>query len=128
MEIGDTMRWSRTFTEKDIKLFAQLSGDQGEHHFVPDAQGRLMAHGLLTATLPTKIGGDVNLIAREMTFRFHRPVFAGDTIECVVTLTAAKPGDGYLSIETDWRCTNQHGKEVMTGGGSGVIRSSRQEQ
>jgi 3-hydroxybutyryl-CoA dehydratase len=128
MEIGETIRWSRTFTDEDIKLFAQLSGDQGEHHFVPDAQGRLMAHGLLTATLPTKIGGDVNLIAREMTFRFHRPVFAGDTIECVVTLTAAEPGDGYLSIETDWRCTNQHGKEVMTGSGSGIIRSSRQEQ
>lgn len=130
MEIGDTMRWSRMFTEEDIKLFAQLSGDQGEHHFVPDAQGRLMAHGLLTATLPTKIGGDVNLIAREMTFRFHRPVFAGDTIECVVTLTRAEPCDDYLSIETDWRCTNQHGKEVMTGSGSGIIRSrgSRREQ
>ena len=130
MEIGDTMSWSRTFTEEDIKLFAKLSGDQGEHHFVPDAQGRLMAHGLLTATLPTKIGGDLNLIAREMTFRFHRPVFAGDTIECVVTLTAAEPGDGYVSIETDWRCTNQHGKDVMTGGGSGIIRtrSSEQEQ
>ncbi|HEX6731647.1 MAG TPA: MaoC family dehydratase N-terminal domain-containing protein [Pyrinomonadaceae bacterium] len=123
MEIGDTVRWSRTFTEEDIKLFARLSGDEGEHHFVPDARGRLMAHGLLTATLPTKIGGDWNLIAREMTFRFHRPVFAGDTIECVVTLTAAEPGDGYLSIETDWRCTNQHGKEVMTGGGAGIIRS-----
>jgi 3-hydroxybutyryl-CoA dehydratase len=125
MEIGDVIRWSRTFTEQDIRLFAQLSGDQGEHHFVPDVQGRLMAHGLLTATLPTKIGGDVNLIAREMTFRFHRPVFAGDTIECVVTLTAAEPGDGYLSIETEWRCTNQHGKEVMTGGGSGIIRNKK---
>ena len=123
MEIGDTVRWSRTFTEEDIRLFAQLSGDKGEHHFVHDAQGRLMAHGLLTATLPTKIGGDWNLIAREMTFRFHRPVFAGDTIECVVTLTATEPGDGFLSIETDWSCTNQNGKEVMTGSGSGVIRS-----
>ena len=128
MEIGNTMRWSRTFTEDDIRLFAQLSGDEGEHHFVPDAQGRLMAHGLLTATLPTKIGGDVNLIAREMTFRFHRPVFAGDTIECIVTLTNAEPGDGYLSIETEWRCTNQHGKEVMTGGGGGIIRNTKKDE
>ena len=37
-----------------------------------------MAHGLFTATLPTKIGGDLNFIARELTFQFHRPVFAGD--------------------------------------------------
>ena len=123
MKIGDTIRWSRTFTEEDIRLFAQVSGDSGEHHFVPDAQGRLMAHGLLTATLPTKIGGDLNLIAREMVFRFHRPVFAGDTVECVVTLTAAVPDDGFVNVESEWRCTNQHGKEVMTGGGGGIIRT-----
>ena len=81
-----------------------------------------MAHGLLTATLPTKIGGDLNLIAREMTFRFHRPVFAGDTIECVVTLRSAEQADGFLNIVTEWKCINQHGQEVMTGGGSGIIR------
>jgi hypothetical protein len=39
---------------------------------VPDEHGRLMAHGLLTATLPTKIAGDMNFIARQMTFEFHR--------------------------------------------------------
>lgn len=123
MNIGDTIRWSRTFTEEDIRQFAELSGDKGEHHFVRDAQGRLMAHGLLTATLPTKIGGDLNFIAKEMTFRFHRPVFAGDTIECAVTMTSAVAGDGFLNLETDWRCTNQHGKDVMTGSGSGIIRT-----
>ena len=122
MQPGDTLSWSRTFTEEDIALFARVSGDQGEHHLVANDQGRLLAHGLLTATLPTKIGGDLNLIAREMTFRFHRPVFAGDTIECVVTLTSAEQGDGFLNIVTEWKCTNQHGKEVMTGGGSGIIR------
>ena len=87
MNTGDKIRWSRTFSEDDIRMFARLSGDQGIHHLVPDDKGRLMAHGLLTATLPTKIGGDINFIAREMTFQFHRPVFAGDTIECEVTLT-----------------------------------------
>jgi len=122
MNVGDTMTWRRTFTEDDIRLFARLSGDLGEHHLVPDAQGRLMAHGLLTATLPTKIGGDLNLIARELTFRFHRPVFVGDTIECVVTLVAAEQRQGFTDVVSEWRCTNQHGKEVMTGGGSGIIR------
>jgi 3-hydroxybutyryl-CoA dehydratase len=128
MRTGDTLSWTRIFTEEDIRLFAKLSGDEGEHHLVPDAQGRLMAHGLLTATLPTKIGGDLNLIAREMFFRFHRPVFAGDTIECVVTLTSAEPGDGYTNIVSEWKCTNQHGKEVMTGGGSGIIRNGSGSQ
>jgi 3-hydroxybutyryl-CoA dehydratase len=58
MQVGDVISWRRTFTEEDIRLFASLSGDEGAHHLVADAQGRLMAHGLLTATLPTKIGGD----------------------------------------------------------------------
>jgi 3-hydroxybutyryl-CoA dehydratase len=124
MKTGDTLSWKRTFSEEDIRLFARLSGDDGEHHHLPDAQGRLMAHGLLTATLPTKIGGDMNLIAYDMTFRFHRPVFSGDTIECVVTLIEATPaeGKGYTDIDSEWRCTNQHGKEVMTGRGKGIIR------
>lgn len=121
MEVGDIIRWQRTFTEADIRLFAQLSGDEGEHHLVPDEQGRLMAHGLLTATLPTKIGGDINLIASEMTFAFHRPVFAGDTITCEVTLTELEPQEKYFKLNSTWVCRNQNQKEVMTGGGRGVI-------
>ncbi len=122
MQIGDVISWQRTFTEDDIRLFAQLSGDQGSHHLRPDNEGRLMAHGLLTATLPTKIGGDINLIAREMKFAFHRPVFAGDTITCEVTLTAFAPTEKYFNVSSTWVCRNQEGKDVMTGGGEGIIR------
>src|SRR5258705_11203924 len=121
MNVGDTLSWTRTFTEEDIRVFARVSGDEGEHHLVPDDRGSLMAHGLLTATLPTKIGGDMNLIAREMLFRFHRPVFAGDTIECVVTLTEATAADGYLDINSKWRCIMQHRKDDMTGDGNGSV-------
>jgi acyl dehydratase len=123
MQAGDKISWSRTFSEEDIRLFAKLSGDTGEHHLVPDAQGRLMAHGLLTATLPTKVGGDINLIAREMTFEFHRPVFAGDTILCEVKITEYEEGEQYARLSSDWRCINQHGKEVMTGHGKGIVRT-----
>lgn len=122
MQIGDVISWQRTFTEEDIRLFAKLSGDEGEHHLVPDAQGRLMAHGLLTATLPTKVGGDINLIASEMTFAFHRPVFVGDTITCTVTIIELEPQEKYFKLNSTWVCRNQNGKEVMTGGGRGVIR------
>ena len=122
MQVGDTLRWARTFSEEEIRLFAKLSGDEGEHHLVPDEQGRLMAHGLLTATLPTKIGGDLNFIAREITFQFLKPVFAGDTIECEVTLTELEPGEQFTRMVSKWVCRNQHAQEVMTGQGRGVIR------
>ncbi|MDQ2921736.1 MAG: MaoC family dehydratase [Acidobacteriota bacterium] len=122
MRVGDRLSWARTFTEEDIRMFAKFSGDQGQHHLVPDEQGRLMAHGLLTATLPTKIGGDLNFIAREMTFHFHRPVFAGDTIVCEVELIEMEPAEQLIRVVTKWVCRNQHAKEVMTGEARGVIR------
>jgi 3-hydroxybutyryl-CoA dehydratase len=74
-----------------------------------------MAHGLLTATLPTRIGGDLNFIAREMVFQFHRPVFAGDTISCEVLMVEMEPAENYTKVVSSWVCRNQHGKEVMTG-------------
>jgi acyl dehydratase len=123
MNKGDTLSWTRTFSEEDIRDFARLSGDAGTHHLQPDEQGRLMAHGLLTATLPTKIGGDMNFIARELTFQFHRPVFAGDTITCDVTLVELEPGEQYTLVVSTWVCRNQHAKEVMTGEARGVIRT-----
>ncbi len=124
MQVGDKRSWRRTFTEEDIRLFTKLSRDEGEHHLVPDEHGRLMAHGLLTATLPTKIGGDMNFIARELIFQFHRPVFAGDTIECEITLVEVERAEGFTNVVPEWTCRNQHGKEVMTGRASGIIRNS----
>lgn len=124
MKIGDVASWERTFTEADIRLFNQVSGDQGVHHVTPDEQGRLMVHGLLTATVPTKIGGDMNFIAREMQFEFHRPVFAGDTIRCEATIVRFEPAEQYITVRTEFVCRNQHGKDIMTGHAEGVVRQT----
>jgi 3-hydroxybutyryl-CoA dehydratase len=124
MRVGDVVSWERTFSEEDIRLFNKVSGDEGVHHVTPDDQGRLMVHGLLTATVPTKIGGDMNFIAREMKFQFHRPVFAGDIVTCVVTVVELEPAPQYTNVRTDFVCRNQHGKEVMTGYAEGIIKES----
>jgi len=124
MKVGDVVAWERTFTEDDVRRFSSFSGDEGTHHLQPDEWGRLMVHGLLTATLPTKIGGDINFIAREMTFQFHRPVYSGDTVHCEVTIVELTETAGYKQLTTTWVCRNQHGKEVMSGGASGIVRES----
>lgn len=123
MHVGDVRSWERTFSEEDVRLFARFSGDEGEHHLEPDEQGRLMVHGLLTATLPTKVGGDMNFIARDLTFQFHRPVFVGDTVRCEVTLTSIEPENGLVRVASKWICRNQLGKDVMSGEAHGVIRN-----
>ena len=122
MQVGDVVSWQRTFTEEDVRLFGRLSGDEGAHHVTPDDQGRLMVQGLLTTTLPTKIGGDINFIARQMTFQFLRPVFAADTVQCEVTIVGLEPAEQYTWLSCQWVCRNQHGKEVLTGQADGIIR------
>jgi 3-hydroxybutyryl-CoA dehydratase len=122
MKVGDIVSWQRTFTEDDVRLFNTISGDEGVHHVTPDEQGRLMVHGLLTATLPTKVGGDMNFIAREMRFQFYRPVFAGDTVSCEVTIVALEPLDKYTNVRSEFVCRNQNGKEVMSGYALGIVR------
>jgi 3-hydroxybutyryl-CoA dehydratase len=122
MRVGDVVSWQRTFSEDDVRLFNTISGDEGVHHVTPDEQGRLMVHGLLTATLPTKVGGDMNFIPREMKFQFHRPVFAGDTISCEVTIVELEPADKYTNVRSEFVCRNQDGKEVMSGHALGIVR------
>ena len=122
MQVGDVIVWERTFTEEDVRQFALVSGDQGEHHMQPDEQGQLIVHGLLTATLPTKIGGDLNYIARQMVFEFLRPVFTGDTIRCEVTITQLEKLENRTNIAATWVCCNQQGKEVLAGHAYGIIQ------
>src|SRR5512135_3346347 len=122
MQVGDIVSWQRTFTAEDVRLFGSLSGDEGVHHVTPDDQGRLMVQGLLTATLPTKIGGDMNFIARQMVFQFLRPVFAGDTVQCEVTIVGLEPTEQYTRLSCQWICRNQYGKEVLTGQADGIVR------
>ena len=81
-----------------------------------------MVQGLLTATLPTKIGWDINFIARQMTFQFLRPVFAGDTVQCEVTIVGLEPAEQYTRLSCQWACRNQYGKEVLTGQADGIVR------
>ena len=122
IEVGQKASYQRTFTSKDVEQFAELSGDKGVHHLRPDKDGRIMLHGLLTATVPTKLGGDMNYIAREINYEFLRPVFAGDTIRADAVVTKAEQAEGYLKVAMDFVCYNQHGKEVLRGKTSGVIR------
>jgi acyl dehydratase len=120
--VGDKFTYDRVFTVEDVELFTRVTGDAGRHHVVPDADGRVMVQGLLTATLPTKFGGDINYLAREMRFEFVRPVFTGDTIATEVVCSEAVDEDRVVRLAFDVMCKNQHGKEVLKGSTNGVIR------
>jgi 3-hydroxybutyryl-CoA dehydratase len=89
---GDSFTVTRTFTEPETVAFADLSRDYNPVHFddrfaaAKNFRGRI-CHGLLVASLVTEIGGQIGWLASEMNFRFKRPVYFGDTIECCLTIT-----------------------------------------
>lgn len=121
---GDVFEWRRSFTEEDIAAFAGLSGDKGRHHLERDAAGRLMAHGLLTATLPTKLGGDLDYIAADMHFEFKRPVYAGEELLCRGAVTRARKERDRLAVSFSFVVTNPKGKVVLQGKTRGLIRET----
>ncbi|MCZ7432132.1 hotdog domain-containing protein [Streptomyces sp. WMMC1477] len=120
LTVGQVLRDRRVITDEDIAAFADLAGDRGQHHVA--AQGRAMAHGLLTASLATKIGGQLDFIARRMGWEFLRPVWSGDTITAEVTVTALREGRSGTRVEFGIEIHNQDGETVLRGDSSGVIR------
>ncbi|MCL7418025.1 MAG: dehydratase, partial [Halalkalicoccus sp.] len=100
-EEGETHTHERTFTHEDVRRFGEISGDQQSIHTDPDEEGRLVVQGLLTATIPTKIGGDQEFIARTMEYDFRRPVYTGERITCEwTTETVEERADRYEATGT----------------------------
>lgn len=119
MEIGTTFQYTRTFLREEILRFAEFSGDRGIHHIRED--GKIIAHGLFVATLPTKLGGDLNFLAKSMTFQFLEPVYEGDTVVCTGRVEKAIEQKLRIKYLLSFTCVNQDGKTVMTGNSSGHI-------
>ncbi|QFU84116.1 hotdog family protein [Natronorubrum aibiense] len=118
---GETHTFERTFTTGEVERFADLSGDRQPQHTEPDDEGRLMVHGLLTATLPTKVGGDLEVLATEMTFQFCRPVYTGQPIACTWTFDSVEERDDRYAITVDVNCKNGENEAVLTGSIEGLI-------
>ena len=102
LEVGQTARYSKTVGERDIQLFAAMSGDHNPVHLDPEFAAATMfkeriAHGMLSASListvlGTKLPGN-GCIYLSQTLRFLAPVRIGDTVKAmarVVSLDMAK--------------------------------------
>ncbi len=92
LTVGETFTVSRKFTEQDMITFAEITRDYNPIHFderfaaAKNLKGRI-CHGLLVGSLLTEIGGQIGWLASEMNFRFKKPVYFGDTIECSLVIT-----------------------------------------
>ena len=93
LAVGDTFRVSRCFSAADIAAFADITRDVNPIHFdhrfidLKNFNDRV-CHGLLVGSMRTEVGGQIGWLASEMNFRFKRPVYIGDTIQCEFIITA----------------------------------------
>ncbi len=120
---------SRTVTESDIVNFAGVSGDFTQIH--TDAEfsrttpfGQRVAHGLLVMSIASGLAmrtgvleGTVLAFREINEWKFSRPVFIGDTVYVVMTVTETKAvarlGGGSVILALEVR--NQRGEIVMKG-------------
>ena len=116
--VGQTFTFRRTFTEGDVSIFVGITGDYNPYHIdetfaAGTWYGRRNIPGLLTASMATHIGGMLGFLAKEMTFQYLAPVYVGDTITIVVTITEKDEVRREVVCECSY--TNQDGKEVLRG-------------
>lgn len=118
---GDTHTHERTFTREEVREFGEISGDTQSIHTEPDEEGRLVVQGLLTATIPTKIGGDLEYIARTMEYDFRRPVYTGEKITCEWTTESVTEREDRYEASGTAICRNEEDVVVMSGYFEGLI-------
>lgn len=96
MEIGLLRHRSKTVTDKDVEMFAEVTGDCNPVHLDEEyAKGTMfkgrIAHGMLTAGLISAVVGEQlpghGTVYLGQTMKFLRPVRPGDTVYAEVKVT-----------------------------------------
>lgn len=120
--VGTRATRTRTITEADITLFADISGDRNPVHL--DAEyaarspfGQRIAHGFLTGALVSAVlGMDLpgpGSIYVGQTLKFLAPVYIGDIVTASVEVLTVREEKRLVILRTD--CINQKGALVLTG-------------
>jgi len=126
---GDVFSVTRTFTERDMLAFAEITRDYNPVHL--DARfarakrfDARICHGLLAAGMITEIGGQIGWLATGMNFKFKKPVYFDDTVTCRFTITEV---DDRGRARADAIYKNQNGITVIEAFITGIL-PNRQER
>lgn len=118
--IGFKTTYEKTITEKDIELFAEVSGDFNPVHMSQEYAektffGGRIAHGVISVGLISaalaKLPGLVILLSQSV--RFLKPVRIGDTITAIAEVIETRQDKGIVTLKNT--CINQSGETVVEG-------------
>lgn len=122
IQIGDGASLQRTLSERDIQLFAVMSGDVNPAHVDPEYAKNSMfheviAHGLWGGALISTVLGTLypgpGTVYIDQTLHFSRPVTLGDTL--TVSVKVKEKFDRTKHVVLDCTCVNQDGRAVIRG-------------
>ena len=125
----------RTVTQADVVAFAGLSGDFNPIHMdhssaERSAFGQPVAHGLLGLAIASGLMSqaprlDTLAFLAILEWRFHHPIFFGDTIHGISRIEALEPtGKGRRGLVTWYKgVLNQNGKLVQEGRTQTMVRA-----
>ncbi|GAB3758862.1 bifunctional enoyl-CoA hydratase/phosphate acetyltransferase [Ramlibacter monticola] len=121
LRIGDSASLTRVASDRDIALFAAVSGDVNPSHLdsrfaATQRFGHIVVHGMWTAALVSAVlgtelpGPGTIYLGQELSFTL--PVEPGDLVTATVTVTE-KLDNGRVRLATE--CSNQRGQVVLRG-------------
>jgi len=122
LKIGDKFSTERYVTDELVRKFAEVSGDYNPIHldeeFAKNTRfGKRIAHGMLSGAFISAVLGNEfknrKIVYLSQTMRFTAPVFLGDTVTAMGTVTNIREDKGIVTLETV--CTKQNGETVVTG-------------
>jgi acyl dehydratase len=121
LEVGQTASYTRTVEERDVQLFAELSGDRNPVHLDAEYAAKTMfkeriAHGMYTGALISAAvacelpGPGTIYLGQQMTF--EKPVKLGDTLTVRLEILEKLPK---FKVRIATRVFNQRGERVVDG-------------
>ena len=122
IRVGDTASLVRSVTNRDIQLFAAVSGDVNPAHvdalYAKSSHfHEIIAHGMLGASLISTVLGTrfpgPGTIYLGQSLKFLKPVHIGDTLTVTVTVNSMDEVKRRLILDT--RCIDQEGDVVISG-------------
>ena len=122
ISIGQTASYTKQVEERDVQLFAAVSGDVNPVHLDAEFAATTpfkerIAHGMLTgaiisAAIALELPGPGTIYLGQ-SLRFRLPVKIGDSITIELEVTDKREDKGFVTLNC--RAVNQEGKTVATG-------------
>lgn len=122
LKVGDSACLVRTLSERDITLFAVMSGDVNpahvdEEYAKSDMFHEVIAHGMWVGALISTVLGTMlpgpGTIYLAQSLRFLHPVGLGDTVTVIVTVKELHTENHRCIL--DCKVINQEGETVVIG-------------